>query len=275
MDTGGLELNLLKPEKELPKSPGLELIALLARGKRDLQQIRAYGIPLARALEVLRQTPYDAFVEARGNRLVWVGESDLQEFWRRVGEEDFSGAWSLYGSLLPGFSSPLPAFQEWLEAERMNLASALHHLALTLPPEEIRFQSDAELGAPKDRERALMAMLLEGEALLRQGRAKEAVLVLGQALGLQEWGGGGFSGLSLALLAQAQAAWGKPSKARQTAEKALERARDAYTRSRALYALYQATQETPYLEQSRAEAGRANLRLWLEHLSGEPGWASL
>lgn len=36
MDTGGLKLNLLKPEKELPKSPGLELIALLARGKRDL-----------------------------------------------------------------------------------------------------------------------------------------------------------------------------------------------------------------------------------------------
>lgn len=40
MDTGGLKLNLLKPEKELPKSPGLELIALLARGKRDLQQIK-------------------------------------------------------------------------------------------------------------------------------------------------------------------------------------------------------------------------------------------
>lgn len=268
-------MNLLRPVKELPESPGLELIVLLAHGERDLQQIRAYGIPLARALEALRQTPYDAFVVARGNRLVWVGESDLQEFWQRVRGEDFSGAWSLYGSLLPGFSSSLPAFQEWLEAERLNLASAMHQLAFAVSPEEIRARSDAELRAPKDRERALMAMLLEGDTLLRRGRAKEAVLALGQALGLQELGGGGFSGLSLALLGQAQAAWGKHFKARQTAEKALERAKDAYTRSRAFFALYQAAKEAQYLEQSRAEANRANLRFWLEHLSGEPGWASL
>lgn len=271
VDARDLELKLLKPAKELPQSPGWELIALLAHGEGDFQRIRTYGIPLARALEAVRQTPYNAFVEARGNRLVWVGESDLQEFWRRIQEEDFTGAWSWYGGLLPGFSSPLPAFQGWLETQRLSLTSALHQLAFAAAPEEIRLQAGDELRAPKTRERALMAMLLEGDALLRLGWAKEAVLALGQALGLQELGGGEFSGLSLALLAQAQAAWGKRSKARQTAEKALERAKDAYTRSRALFALYRATKEPQYLEQSRTEANRENLRFWLEHLWGEPG----
>ena len=42
----GLELKLLGPAEDLPKSPGLEPIALLSRGERDLGQIRAYGIPL-------------------------------------------------------------------------------------------------------------------------------------------------------------------------------------------------------------------------------------
>lgn len=271
MNTRGLELSLLKPAKELPESPGLELIVLLAGGERDLEQIRAYGIPVARALAVLRQTAYYGVLVGQGSRLRWEGESDLQEFWRRAERGDFAGAWSLYGPLLPGFLSPLPAFQEWLETERLNLVSAMHRLAFAVAPEEAGARAAAELKDPGDRERARMAMLFEGDALLRVGRAKEAVLALGQALGLEEWGGGGFSGLALAVLAQAQAVWGKRSKARQTAEKALERAKDAYTHSRALFALYRATKETHYLEQSRTEANRANLRFWLEHLWGEPG----
>lgn len=266
----GLELNLLRPAEDLPESPGLELIVLLSRGERDLGQIRACGIPLARALEVLRQTPDKGFLIGQGIRLGWEGESDLREFWRRAEQADFAGAWSLYGPLLPGYSSPFPSFQEWLEAERLNLVSALHQLAFAVPPGEIRALTAAELEAPRDRERALMAILLEGDALLRLGKAKEAVLALGRALGLQEWGGGEFSGLSLALLAQAQAEWGKRPKALQTATKALERATDPYTMSRALFAFYQATQEARYLEQSRAEARSANSARWLRHLLGEP-----
>ena len=52
----------------------------------------------------------------------------------------------------------------------------------------------------------LMALLLEGEALLRQGKAREAATgPLPAAMGLQELAGRPFSAVSLALLAEAQA----------------------------------------------------------------------
>ncbi|MER3499847.1 MAG: hypothetical protein C4308_15155, partial [Chitinophagaceae bacterium] len=80
---------------------------------------------------------------------------------------------------------------------------------LALPAEEVLRLSEAELKAPSDKERVLMALLMQGQALLRQEKGKEAVLVLGQALGMQEFGGGEFSALSLALLAEAHWQWGK------------------------------------------------------------------
>ncbi|MER3444210.1 MAG: hypothetical protein C4333_08855 [Meiothermus sp.] len=245
-----MHLRLLGQTSAIP-SPGLELLAYLcARGEALREEVRSV-VPLGAALQALRATPWDEGVVARGEIFAWAGESDLGSLRRALQGRRWLEAWGLYGTLLPGFRSGHAAFQTWLEAERAWLHSAMHGLSLALPAEEVLRLSEAELKAPSDKERVLMALLMQGQALLRQEKGKEAVLVLGQALGMQEFGGGEFSALSLALLAEAHWQWGKGPKARQTAEKALQRAADAYGQARAYRAWHLVSGDAGALEQAR------------------------
>ncbi|WP_018467710.1 hypothetical protein [Calidithermus timidus] len=245
-----MRLKLLGQTPSIP-SPGLELLAYLcARGEALREEVRSV-VPLGAALRALHKTPWSEDVVARGESLTWTGESDLGPLRQALGGQRWLEAWALYGALLPGFKSGLEAFQTWLEAQRAWLRSAMHVLSLALPVEEVLRLSEEELQAPADKERALMALLMQGQALLRQGRGKDAVLVLGQSLGVQEFGGGEFSGLSLALLAEAHWLWGKGPKARQTAEKALQRCADAYSQARAYRVWHLVTGDAGALEQAR------------------------
>lgn len=117
----------------------------------------------------------------------------------------------------------------------------------------------------------LMALLLEGEALLRMGKPKEAATgPLAVAMGLQEMVGRPFSAVSQALLAEAQADWGKgKTKAKELAEKAFRKARemrDAYAASRALFALHKASGDPGALAMARREAEAAGHRPWCDYL---------
>jgi tetratricopeptide (TPR) repeat protein len=245
-----MHLKLLGQIPSIP-SPGLELLVYLcARGEALREELRSV-VPLGAALQALYGTPWSEGVVAQGESFAWTGESDLASLRRALRGRRWPEAWGLYGALLPGFRSGLEAFQTWLEAERAWLRSAIHPLSLALPVEEVLGLSEAELRAPSDEERALMALLMRGQALLRQGRGREAVLALGQALGVQEFGGGEFSALSLALLAEAHRLWGKEPKARQTAEKALRRAADAYAQARAYRVWHLITGDMGALEQAR------------------------
>ncbi len=117
----------------------------------------------------------------------------------------------------------------------------------------------------------LMALLLEGEALLRMGRAKEAASgPLALAMGFQEFLGRPFTPVSLALLAEAQALWGKgKKKPLELAEKAYRRAveaRDPYGASRALFAWYLASGDPDKLEAALHQAELAGHAPWAAFL---------
>lgn len=247
----------------LPASPAGELLAYLLKAPRSLETVRSLGIPLAAALEVLENHSLGQGLQIQGQSLEWVGESDLQEYWLAVDKGDFDAAWWLYGFLLPGIQSPLSKWMEWLQAERKAMLAALLELTL-LYPQQADALARAELSNPKDQTRALAACLLQAEVFLRKGEGKPAVLILGKALGLQEYMAQEFSGLSLALLAEAQALWGHPRKAQETALKALERSSAPYTQSRAHFALYRARRNPDDLSASLDEA-RAYPQ-WLAYL---------
>ncbi len=121
----------------------------------------------------------------------------------------------------------------------------------------------------------LMALLLEGEALIRMGRAKEAASgPLARAMGFQEFLGQPFSPVSLALLAEAQALWGKGKKRPlELAEKAYRRAvelRDPYGASRALFAWHLASGDPDKLEAARHQAALAGHAIWQRFLEAWP-----
>ncbi len=155
---------------------------------------------------------------------------------------------------------------DWLEAERQRMLAGLLDVSL-IHTEQAYQLAENELSNPTDKPRALAACLLQAEFFLRQSRGKKAVLVLGTALGLQEYLGQRFSGLSLALLAEAHAGWGRPRKAEETAHKALERSHDPYTQSRAHFALYKALHNPNDLQAARHEAQQADFQHWIEYLS--------
>ncbi len=118
----------------------------------------------------------------------------------------------------------------------------------------------------------LMALLLEGEALLRMGKARGAATgPLPAAMGLQELAGRPFSAVSLALLAEAQALWGKgKARALELAEKAYRRAvqeRDPYAASRALFAWALAAGDEDKLAAARQQAEVAGHRPWRDFLA--------
>lgn len=169
----------------------------------------------------------------------------VSEFARALADGDLIKAWALYTS----------------EADLVGLFEltlAQPQLALSLANQELQTLST--------KSRFYAACLLKGEALLRLQKPKEAVLALAPALGIQEQMNREFSSLSLALLAEAQAAWGKKLKAKQTAHKALERAADAYAKSRANFALWLGTGEKKWLEEALVEA--KDFPGWLGYLEG-------
>ncbi len=121
----------------------------------------------------------------------------------------------------------------------------------------------------------LMALLLEGEALIRRGRAQEAAAgPLALAMGFQEFLGQPFTPVSLALLAEAQARWGKGKrKPLELAEKAYRRAvelRDPYGASRALFAWHLASGDPDKLEAARHQAALAGHAVWQRFLEAWP-----
>lgn len=137
-------------------------------------------------------------------------------------------------------------------------------LALRLAEEAFAIAEEAT-----DGELAIAALMLKGEALTALGRPREAVHALGEALGIHEAMGRSFSPVALALLAEAQAAWGYSDKARELAEKAFKEARtqrDPYAASRALWALAQATGEAGYAEMARREAAESAHVPWQRRL---------
>ncbi len=258
-----MNLKLLGTLPPLPSSPGGELIVFLAvRGEAPRAAVRRVVPEFARALEALRETPYAAALEAHGERIAWTAPSDARAFWEAVGREAFDAAWALYAELAPGYTSPIPSFAAWLEEERGRFQRAVVQLAWRCPAEAVRARVAEALRTPRDRERTLAALLIQADAHLRLGEARAAVHTLARALGLQELGGRAFSALSLALLAEAQAAWGHARKAQETARKALARGGDPYTKSRAHHALYRATGDAAHLEAARAEAARAGDGPW-------------
>ena len=382
---GRLTINLLGPlPADFPESPGAELlIYLTARpGWRSLEELRRVVPDLAEALKAIKNTPYDAHLEAQGTELRLNVDSDLLEYWE-VAYRDLDRVRALYDELAKGFESPIPAFQTWLEKEREETLRGLWGTAvgyagyladqrrldeagavlaemeaaypleprtaldladlywrMSLPEdtarvleavlervhERVRPRAELNLGAAWIRageiERGrvllealtateyderywallhlgglealtgapeaalararevrrvaeevgeadlyLMSLLLEGEALIRAGRAKEAAArVLPMALGFQEMQGRPFSPISLALLAEAQAIWGKgKTRAKELSEKAFRRARelrDPYGASRALWAMHLATGEPGPLEMARIEAEKARHAPW-------------
>ncbi len=247
-------------------SPAAELLAFLQSEPRSLQQVREMGISLATALAQLEHHPFGAGVQIQGQTLGWIGESDFRKFWVALHNDRLEAAWSMYGLFLPGFQSALRPFVEWLELERRRMLAGL--LDVSLIHAEQAFQlAERELSNPTDKTRALAACLLQAEFFLRRSQGKEAVWILGKALGLQEYMGQGFSGLSLALLAEAHACWNRPRKAEGTARKAQERASDPYTQSRVHFARYRALHNRADLQATRHEAEQAGFKHWINFLS--------
>nr|WP_279232596.1 hypothetical protein [Thermus neutrinimicus] len=83
----------------------------------------------------------------------------------------------------------------------------------------------------------------EGSQALLRGAYREALHRYGEGLGLLEKEGLSFPATALALLALAQEGFRPGGKGRETARKALERARTAFAREMAQMALAQATKE--------------------------------
>lgn len=247
-------------------SPAAELIVYLQPQPRSLQQVREMGIPLASALEELEHQRYSAGVQIQGLTLHWIGESDFRTFWAALQNDQLETAWSVYSLFLPSFHSALRPFMDWLELERQRMLAGLLDVSLTHAEQAYQL-AESELSNPTDKTKALAACLVQAEFFLRQGQGKEAVLILGKALGLQEYSGQGFSGLSLALLAEAHASWNRPRKAEETVYKAQERTSDPYTQSRAHFALYKALQNQGDLQAARHEAEQAGFKHWINFLN--------
>jgi hypothetical protein len=165
------------------------------------------------------------------------------DFTQALAQTDLPKAWALGSS----------------EAELVGL------LELSLTQAELALSlANQELETPGSKFRFYAACLLKADSLLKLQQPKAAVLALAPALGIQEQMNQSFSALSLALLAEAQAAWGKKSKAIQTGNKALERTGDAYAKSRANYALWLATGQRDCLEKARDQA--KEFPAWLAYL---------
>jgi tetratricopeptide (TPR) repeat protein len=109
---------------------------------------------------------------------------------------------------------------------------------------------------------AMSARTLKGEALLQQtmlsnSEPKEAVIALGQAIGISEVLSEDASALTLAVLAHAHAIWGAKQKALEMAERAFKRARsakDSTATIRALISLFAITKIGSFARNALTEA---------------------
>lgn len=123
--------------------------------------------------------------------------------------------------------------------DRLSVLEAQHHAKVVLLRGQAHWQLGDYLAAqacvkqlyhwthkpPLMAQLMLDRVILQAELLLANGQAKDAVLQLAQALRMTEQQGQEFSGYLLAVLAEAQGIWSKGglSKARETAQKALDR----------------------------------------------------
>jgi len=235
---------LLEMEKAYPLEPrsALDLADLYWRLRRPEAVVRVLEAVLPELPEELRPRAERVLAEAllRAGRTE-EGRERLAALLARGGPE------ALYALLALGGLEALSG-----EAE----------LALSRAREARRQAEEAG-----EAEALLRALLLEGEALLRLGRAKEAATgPLPAAMGLQELLHRSFSAESLAILAEAQARWGKGrARARELAEKAYRRAvqeRNPYAASRALYAWAVAAEDPEKLEAARRQAELAGHAPW-------------
>jgi tetratricopeptide (TPR) repeat protein len=109
---------------------------------------------------------------------------------------------------------------------------------------------------------AMSAKTIAGEALLQQAilgnsEPKEAVISLGQAVGISEVLSEDASALTLAVLAHAHAIWGAKQKALEMAERSFKRARsakDSTATIRALISLYAITKIGSFARNALTEA---------------------
>ncbi len=180
-------LRLIGQSPSLP-DPQTELAAFLSEA-HSLGELETIGF----APQILEHSQ----IEARGERWIWKGESDLKAFWQAIQAQDLEVAWVGYGLLLPGFQSSKSHFAQWLEAQRTRMIGGLLSLA-PLNPTLVEKLVAKELAHPTDKTRALVAYLLMTETQLRQNQGKAAVLALAPALGLHELIGQEFSALTLA-----------------------------------------------------------------------------
>ena len=154
---------------------------------------------------------------------------------------------------------PSGASRGWGLLHRANALCFLERYA-----EAIKDAESAYLEAQKsgDGLLAVSARTIAGEALLQQAilsgsEPKQAVISLGQAIGIAEVLSEEASALTLAVLAHAHAVWGAKPKALEMAERAYKRARsakDSTATIRALISLYAITKIGSFARNALSEA---------------------
>ncbi|WP_038055755.1 hypothetical protein [Thermus amyloliquefaciens] len=189
---------------------GAFLFFLALRGEAKREEVRARFprlVPLLKALGQEVEAQGETFRLGKPLRLSWFAPLFRQE----------------YSPLLPEEERSL-ALERLLEAAHLS----------------------AEAGeAPVAGEGLLQVArtFQEGSQALLRGAYREALHRYGEGLGLLEKEGLPFPATALALLALAQEGFRPRGKGRETARKALERARTAFAREMAQKALSQATKE--------------------------------
>jgi tetratricopeptide (TPR) repeat protein len=156
---------------------------------------------------------------------------------------------------------PLPSGEAlgWALLHKANALLFLARLPEALNAANAAFEESKRL---EDGYLAMSAKTIAGEVLLTQAIAsqtepKEAVIVLGQAIGIAEVLSEEASALTLAVLAHAQMVWGAKQKALEMAERAFKRARaakDITATIRALLALYAITKIGSFARNALKEA---------------------
>ncbi|MFD3006431.1 hypothetical protein [Thermus tengchongensis] len=186
------------------------LFFLALRGEARREEVRARFpklVPLLKALDQEVEAQGETFRLRKPLRLSWFAPLFQQE----------------YSSLLPEEERTL-ALERLLEAAHLS----------------------AEAGEPLVEGAGLLQAaraFQEGSQALLGGAYREALHRYGEGLGLLEKSGLAFPATALALLALAQEGFRPGGKGRETARKALERARTAFAREMAQKVLSQATKE--------------------------------
>ncbi len=156
-------------------------------------------------------------------------------------------------------TQPSGASRGWTLLHRANALCFLERYPDCLADTELAYLEAQKSG---DGFLAMSARTVAGEALLQQAilsgsEPKEAVISLGQAIGISEVLSEEASALTLAVLAHAHALWGAKQKALEMAERAYKRARsakDSTATIRALMSLFAITNIGSFARNALAEA---------------------